>query len=281
MQDIKKYIDKSLNLQSFEILKNEDFYEIRNYYQNAKADAIHCFERIKKFLKKDKNILEIGGGVHLLTSFLNQEYKITSIEPGGFTRAADEIRSQIITRNKLNIHTMPLEEFKTDEKFDFIFSMNVLEHTKDIEEHLNHCVKLLKDNNSVIFIQCPNYTFPFEPHFYEFFLPFFPNFTFEKIKKKRLIKKLGEKKYRNILHNLNFNCTYSNIKNKNFNIEFINPIKDIFDRILVDEKFKNRIISNFFIKITYNLIRLLKLEKFLSKIFPNFISPYMIFIIKK
>ena len=76
MQDIKKYIDKSLNLQSFEILKNEDFYEIRNYYQNAKADAIHCFERIKKFLKKDKNILEIGGGVHLLTSFLNQEYKI-------------------------------------------------------------------------------------------------------------------------------------------------------------------------------------------------------------
>ena len=140
---------------------------------------------------------------------------------------------------------------------------------------------MLKDSNSIIFIQCPNYTFPFEPHFYEFFLPFFPNFTFEKIKKKRLIRKLGEKKYKNILKNLNFDCTYFNIKKKKFNIEFINPIQDIFDRILIDEKFKERILSNFFVRITYKFIRFLKLEKFLYKIFPNFICPYLIFIIKK
>ena len=281
MQDIKEYIDNFLNFQSFDLKKNENLDKTKNYYENARADAIHCYESIKKFLDKDKNILEIGGGIHLLTSFLNQKYKITSIEPSGFTGYTDEIRSQIMTKNKLNIHTKTLEQFKTDKKFDLIFSMNVLEHTKNIKDHLNCCIRLLKDSNSIIFIQCPNYTFPFEPHFYEFFLPFFPNFTFERIKKKRLIRKLGEKKYKNILKNLNFDCTYFNIKKKKFNIEFINPIQDIFDRILIDEKFKERILSNFFVRITYKFIRFLKLEKFLYKIFPNFICPYLIFIIKK
>ena len=281
MKDIKKYINETLSFQSFGLKNNEDFNFTKNYYENATADAVHCYGSIKKFLKKDKDILEIGGGIHLLTSFLNQEYKITSIEPGGFTGFTDGIRNQIMNKNKLNIHTTTLEEFKTNKKFDFIFSMNVLEHTKDIINHLNCCVKLLKNDNSIIFIQCPNYTFPFEPHFYEFFLPFFPNFTFKKIKRQKLIKKFGEKNYESILENLNFNCTYSNIKNENFKIQFINPLKDIFDRILVDEKFKERILSNFFVKITYKFIRLLKLEKFLFKFFPNFISPYMVFIIKK
>ena len=281
MKDIKKYINETLNFQSFGLKNNEDFNFTKNYYENATADAVHCYGSIKKFLKKDKDILEIGGGIHLLTSYLNQEYKITSIEPGGFTGFTDGIRNQIMNKNKLNIHTTTLEEFKTNKKFDFIFSMNVLEHTKDIINHLNCCVKLLKNDNSIIFIQCPNYTFPFEPHFYEFFLPFFPNFTFKKIKRQKLIKKFGEKNYESILENLNFNCTYSNIKNENFKIQFINPLKDIFNRILVDEKFKERILSNFFVKITYKFIRLLKLEKILFKIFPNFISPYMVFIIKK
>ena len=281
MNDIINYIEKNLELESFD-LKNDKFYsDTKNYYYNAKADAVHCYQLIKEHLHKNKKILEVGGGIHLLTSFLNQEYKITSVEPGGFTGFTDEIRSQVIKKNNLKVYTTTLEKFKTDEKFDFIFSMNVLEHTKDITEHLNTCLSLLKDDNSIIFIQCPNYTFPFEPHFYEFFLPFFPKFTFEKIKKRKLIKKLGVEKYNNIYKNLNFDCTYKNIKSKNFRVEFFNPIKDIFNRILVDEKFKERILSNYFIKISYKFIIFFKLEKFLYKVFPNFICPYMIFAIRK
>ena len=135
MEDIKKYINETLSFQSFGLKNNKDFNFTKNYYENATADAVHCYESIKKFLKKDKDILEIGGGIHLLTSFLNQEYKITSIEPGGFTGFTDGIRNQIMNKNKLNIHTTTLEEFKSDKKFDFIFSMNVLEHTKNITEH--------------------------------------------------------------------------------------------------------------------------------------------------
>ena len=95
---------------------------------------------------------------------------------GGFTGFTDDLRNQILDKNKLNVFTTTLENFKTDEKYDFIFSMNVLEHTKDINLHIKSCLKLLKDENSILFIQCPNYSFPFEAHFHEFFIPFIPKF---------------------------------------------------------------------------------------------------------
>jgi 2-polyprenyl-3-methyl-5-hydroxy-6-metoxy-1,4-benzoquinol methylase len=60
-----------------------------------------------------------------------------------------ELHSQILF---IQLH---LENFDTDEKFDFIFSMNVLEHTEDIKIHLQSCLGLLKDKNSLIYIQCP------------------------------------------------------------------------------------------------------------------------------
>ena len=72
---------------------------------------------------------------------------------------------------------------------------------------------------------------------------------------------------------MNFDCTYKNIKNKNFKIEFFNPIKDIFDRILVDEKFKERILSNYFIKITYKFIIFLNLKNFYIEFSRNLFAP--------
>ena len=82
--------------------------------------------------------------------------------------------------------------------------MNVLEHTDDIKQHIISCINLLKDEHSLLFIQCPNYTFPFEPHFYKWFIPFFPNFTFATLRRKKLMKELGKDRYENILNYLNF-----------------------------------------------------------------------------
>ena len=84
------------------------------------------YTKIKKYLK-------LGGGIHLLTSFLYQDYDITSIEPGGFTGFADELRNKILNQTKIKTHSTTVEKFTTDIKFDFIFSMNVLEHTDDIK----------------------------------------------------------------------------------------------------------------------------------------------------
>ena len=281
MNDIESYIQNNLSLEEFSFQRKKNFQDIKEYYDNAKADAIFCYGTIKKFLNSEKKILEVGGGIHLLTSFLSQNYNVTSIEPGGFTGFTDELRSKIINKNKLNVHTTTLENLNTKDKFDFIFSMNVLEHTQDISSHLETCVKYLKDKNSVIFMQCPNYSFPFEPHFYEFFVPFFPKFTFKYLRKKSLIKQLGKEKYNNILNNLNFDCTYFKLKRLNLPITFTHPLKDIFDRLDSDLEFKKRLFSNSLIKIFYNLIKFLKIKSLLIAIYPKFLCPYLIITLKK
>ena len=279
---ISDYIDKNFSFQNIVFQNDKNYENKKNYYQNVKADAIYCYKSISEFLvKKNQKILEVGGGIHLLTNYLKEEgYNITSVEPGGFTDLTDDLRMKILNKNKLNVFTTTLENFKTDEKYDFIFSMNVLEHSKDIENHIKSCLKLLKDENSILFIQSPNYSFPFEGHFYEFFIPFFPKFTFEKIKSRRLIKKHGYEEFYNILNHLNFNCTYKNIKNLRLKVDFKHPIKEIFLRISSDEKFKERILSNFFVKISWNFIIFFKIENLICKLFPKSIAPYMVFTIK-
>jgi 2-polyprenyl-3-methyl-5-hydroxy-6-metoxy-1,4-benzoquinol methylase len=251
------------------------------YLEYAKSDAIHCYQGIEKYLSKDKKILEVGGGIHLLTSFLHQNYDITFIEPGGFTGFTDELRNKILDQHKLKVHTTTLENFTTDTKFDFIFSMNVLEHTDDIEQHIISCINLLKDEYSLLFIQCPNYTFPFEPHFYKWFIPFFPNFTFSTLRRKKLIKELGNDRYENILNNLNFDCTFFKIKKLNFSIKFIHPLRDIFDRIDQDSVFRERLLKNLLVRICYKIIIFLRIKKIITYFFPISLTPYLIMEIKK
>ena len=280
MNDIKNYIEKNFDLENFNLENDANYNDIKHYYSNAKVDAIHCHEFIKKYLSKNKKILEVGGGVHLLTSYLNEEYDVTSIEPGGFTNYTNKFRNKILNKNNLKVHTTTLENFNTNEKYDLIFSMNVLEHTEDVEIHLRSCINLLKDENSLLLIQCPNYTFPFEPHFYKWFIPFVPNFTFKYLRKKSIIKEMGEDKYKSIFNSLNFNCTFFNIKNLELSIEFHNPLKHIFDRMEKDKIFKDRLCQNSIINVCYKLMHLLRIRGLLTFIYPKFLCPYLIMKIK-
>jgi hypothetical protein len=54
MNSIEDYLFHKLNL---DISK-----DAQRYYQDARADAIHCYQSIEKYLDKDKKILEVGGG---------------------------------------------------------------------------------------------------------------------------------------------------------------------------------------------------------------------------
>ena len=281
MNDIKNYIEKNLELKNLNFENYANYNCIKHYYNNAKADAIHCYQFIKEYLHQNKKILEVGGGAHLLTSFLNQEYDVTSVEPGEFTDFSNELRNKILSLNNLKVHTTTLESFKTDERYDLIFSMNVLEHTDNIEAHLRSCINLLKDENSILLIQCPNYTFPFECHFYKWFIPFLPNFTFAKLRRKSLIKELGQDRYYNILNSINFDCTYSNINKLPISIQFKHPLQDILNRLDNDALFRHRLCANFAVRIFYQLINFLKLKKLLIYFFPKFLCPYLIFKIKK
>ena len=284
MTSIESYLKQNFKFEDL-ISKNcSNYDDIKNYYENAEKDAIYFYNQIKFYLNNNMKILEVGGGIHLLTNYLKQSYDVTSVEPGnysdGIASNVDLLRNNILKINNQKIHTTTLENFKTNEKFDFIFSMNVLEHTNNIHLHINYCKRLLKNKNSILYIECPNYSFPYEPHFCEFFIPFFPKFTFNNLKKKKLIKKFGEKKYFNILNSLNFNCNTKQIKRINL-IKINNPIKDIFNRIEKDSFFKKRILSNLIIRFSYKMILIFKLKNLLTKIFPSALYPYLILKIKK
>jgi 2-polyprenyl-3-methyl-5-hydroxy-6-metoxy-1,4-benzoquinol methylase len=278
MNTIENYFFDNFNLKNLNLNISEDG---QRYYQNARADAIHCYQSIEKYLHKDKKILEVGGGIHLLTSFLHNDYDITSIEPGGFTGFTDDLRNKVLNQYKLKVYTTTVEKFTTDAKFDFIFSMNVLEHADDIKQHITSCMSLLKDEHSLLFIQCPNYTFPFEPHFYKWFIPFLPNFTFATLRRKKLMKELGNARYENILNNLNFDCTFFKIKKLNFPIKFIHPLRDIFERINQDKIFRDRLLKNLSVRLCYKIIIFLRIKKILIYLYPISLTPYLIIKIKK
>ena len=283
MQNISEFLNQNFKLENLVSKNINDYNDVKNYFQNAEKDAVYFFNQISLYLNNNSKILEVGGGIHLLTNYLKKFYDVTSVEPGsyadGYANNIDVLREQILKFDNSKIYTTKLENFSTNEKFDFIFSMNVLEHTDDIQKHIHCCTKLLRNKDSILYIECPNYSFPYEPHFREFFIPNFPKFTFNKIKKKKLIKKFGEQKYYNILKSLNFKCNFNEII-KLESVQILNPIEIIFNRILNDKFFKQRILSNYRINLIYKIIVKFRLKKLLVRIFPKMFYPYLIMVIK-
>ena len=191
------------------------------------------------------------------------------------------IKGKILSQNPSDkLITQTLEEFRTAKKFDFIFCINVLEHVRNINKHLLSATSKLKDKNSFLYIRCPNYSFPYESHFKVFFIPYFPELTLNKILKKKLIKIHGEKRYYNLINNINFNCTYKNIKALKLKSSFENPIIDIFKRIENDFVFKKRILQNKKVYLIYRILNFKIIRKIFVKIFPKSINPYIILMIK-
>jgi hypothetical protein len=62
MENINLYLNKF----DPDLAKTEDQL---TYFNNAKADAIHCYQSIEKYLYKDKKILEVGGAFICLPAF--------------------------------------------------------------------------------------------------------------------------------------------------------------------------------------------------------------------
>lgn len=280
---IEKYIFSALEKEKlFENIEDQfERVEAEKYLSNAITDAEFTLKLLEPYLNHKIKILEVGGGLHLLSSYLlKQGYKITSIEPGGYSFYVDKLRKNIlnILDNK-NTYTTSLEDFDTKDKFDLIFSINVLEHTESILEHIECQINLLKDKSSKALFRAPNYNFPFEPHFYKFFIPFLPNFTFKSLYRKKLIEEYGERRYLEIFESLNFDCKFSFI-NKYFSIDIKNPLSEIIKRLESDKIFNERILKNNKVKIIYKTLNFFKLN-YLLNFLPKRFYPYLIFEIKK
>ncbi len=140
-------------------------------YQNEALAARKFLQSSLIELDPQAEILEVGGGILALAIQLASEgFKVTTCEPvgEGFTEISFimNVFTEIAKTEELdfNLILSPIEECKFVKKFDFIFSINVMEHLKDPFLVLLQMVTSLKSGGKYRFF-CPNYDFPYEPHF--------------------------------------------------------------------------------------------------------------------
>lgn len=145
--------------------------ELFETYQNEAVNARKYLDPSLLELSEGAEILEVGGGILALAVQLACEgYKITTVEPvgDGFNGITFmmKVYLDISLKEDINIHLIesPIEDFCDGKSFDFIFSINVMEHLKDPYLVLLKLTKMLKKGHKYRFT-CPNYDFPYEPHF--------------------------------------------------------------------------------------------------------------------
>jgi SAM-dependent methyltransferase len=81
----------------------------------------------------------------------------------GFARVGSLLQ-EVKGKYDLVIHDTSLEAFETQRTFDFIFSLNVLEHVHSWRDCLAKMHALLRPGGIAV-VLCPNYSFPYEPHY--------------------------------------------------------------------------------------------------------------------
>ncbi len=116
-------------------------------------------------------ILEVGAGLMLLSAQLQREgYNVTALEPIGVGFSIFSKLQSLILEKAQSMGCAPtvlrygIEELHQPESVDFAFSVNVMEHVHDIQAALANTLTALRPGSAYRFI-CPNYRFPYEPHF--------------------------------------------------------------------------------------------------------------------
>lgn len=122
-------------------------------------------------LRPGGSILEIGAGSLLLSCQLAREgFDVAALEPvgDGFSHF-DQMRQLVLVEAHSQgccpkILDRPAEVLDAVDRFDYAFSVNVMEHVNDVASVLEKVGRSLAVGASYRFT-CPNYLFPYEPHF--------------------------------------------------------------------------------------------------------------------
>jgi len=140
------------------------------YADEARFGRTYIDEELQQ-LNKGDSILEVGAGAMLLSCQLVREgFNVTALEPTGegfshFSRMRDLV---LCCANQLNcrpsIINLPAESLSISERFSFAFSINVMEHVDNVQRSILNVGRSLKPGAKYRFT-CPNYLFPYEPHF--------------------------------------------------------------------------------------------------------------------
>ena len=134
------------------------------------TDVLFAFNEIYSLIKDEKinNILEIGSGTSILLNEISKRFpekKFFGLDPHqrGYD-GYEPISKKISNTKNLSLVHDDFVKFSSNNSFDLIFSFNVFEHLQDQNEYINKIDNLLAPKGRSI-ILCPNYDFPYEPHF--------------------------------------------------------------------------------------------------------------------
>lgn len=122
-------------------------------------------------LARGARVLEVGAGSLLLSCQLVREgFEVTGLEPTGTGFSHFEQMRQVILERAVALDCLPrvlnlaAETLAERNTFDYAFSVNVMEHVNEVE-----CVVVNVGNSlkvgAIYRFTCPNYLFPYEPHF--------------------------------------------------------------------------------------------------------------------
>jgi len=153
-------------------------------------DGATTIAMIAPFLRSGQRVLEIGGGVGLAHAYLRAHetslgLECHAVEPALAGHDSSYTLGQAILR-RLGLDSsrwLPLAAADVgqspaalDRGFDFIFSNNVIEHVVPLEPAVTALARVLA-RGGVMRHNCPNYAFPYEPHFGIPLLPLAPRRT--------------------------------------------------------------------------------------------------------
>lgn len=133
--------------------------------------GLSVIETDLRHLSSCGRILEIGAGVLLLSCHLQREgYAVTAIEPAGYGFSHfDRLRKIVLAYASAGdfapaFFALSAEDLDFESDFDFAYSINVMEHVGDVALVLRRVLSAIKPGGRYRFL-CPNYLFPYEPHF--------------------------------------------------------------------------------------------------------------------
>jgi SAM-dependent methyltransferase len=280
MQKRGKEVEDLISLEKPELLS------LFIMYQNEAIEARKLLHENLLHIGQNARVLEVGGGILALAVQLASEgYRITTVEPvgDGFTGISwimDKF-SLIAKRENLTINLLQsqIENCTFEEEFTFIFSINVMEHLSNPYSVLVQLSQLLENNGFYRFI-CPNYDFPYEPHFGKWLCRRdHGSFILEPSRINSNL--LSESESIGLYKSLNY-ITLRKIQkhSRQHQLEIIpnkNALHALLIRSMGDQQLRNRhpalgrLISVFFTKKTLTII----------KFFPSFIQPTMDVTIKR
>lgn len=122
---------------------------------------------------KQLTVLDIGSGYGKY-SFELEKYvkKVVGVEPfSQVYKKAMNKKEEI--NSKVNFYNLPIEKYKTKQKYDLVVSLTTLEHMPRAKESFLQVFKLMK-RGAVIYLTAPNKLWPYEHHYELWFLSWLP-----------------------------------------------------------------------------------------------------------